>query len=197
MGNQETNQGLRYDLMIKDALRGVMGRVLARVAERGLPGDHHFYITFRTGHPGVEMPAPLRRRYGGEMTIVLQHQFSGLEAGPDAFAVTLSFSETPHRLTIPYDAVVSFADPSVEFALSFETEPEAAGTEAASAETGLQGRGFQGKGLQDKGLQGKGLQGKGLQGKGLQGKKKSPRRSRIPVSGDPDKVVALDSFRKR
>ncbi len=159
MGNEDPKQGLRYDLMIKDALRGVMGKVLAQVAEWGLPGNHHFYITFRSGHPGVEMPAALRRRYDGEMTIVLQHQFSGLEAGPEAFAVTLSFSDLPQRLTIPYAAVVSFADPSVEFALSFETDGEA--------------------------------------DPGLQGKKKSPRGGRIPETGGPDKVVALDKFRKR
>ncbi len=182
MSNQDSKQGLRYDLMIKDALRGVMGRVLARVAEQGLPGNHHFYITFRTGHPGVEMPAPLRRRYGGEMTIVLQHQYSGLEAGPDAFAVTLSFSEVPHRLTIPYDAVVSFADPSVEFALSFETDSDLPGTERAG--TKLAGSVPAPADM-------------GLQSGGLQGKKKSPRGGRIPVSGDPGKVVALDSFRKR
>ncbi len=187
MGNQGSKQGLRYDLMIKDALRGVMGRVLARVAERGLPGNHHFYITFRTGHPGVEMPAPLRRRNEGEMTIVLQHQYSGLEAGPDAFAVTLSFSEVPHRLTIPYDAVVSFADPSVEFALSFETDSGLAGTELAGT-----------KPAGSKPAGGVPAQADmGLQGRGHQGTKKSPRSGRIPVSGDPDKVVALDSFRKR
>lgn len=182
MGKQGSKHGLRYDLMIKDALRGVMGRILAQVAEQGLPGNHHFYITFRTGHPGVEMPAPLRRRYGGEMTIVLQHQYSGLEAGPDTFAVTLSFSEVPHRLTIPYDAVVSFADPSVEFALSFETDSDLPGAKLAGgvpkqADAGPQRGGFQGGGLRDK--------------------KNPSRGGRIPVSGDPGKVVALDTFRKR
>ena len=177
MGNKNPEQGLRYDLMIKEALRGVMGEVLAQVVERGLPGSHHLYITFRTGHPGVEMPAALRRRYDGEMTIVLQHQFSGLEAGPEAFAVTLSFTDLPQRLTIPYDAVVSFADPSVKFALNFETDGDVAGSETAQTDPGLLGKGFQGK-------------------------KKSPRGGRIPETGDPDpsdpdKVVVLDNFRKR
>jgi len=112
--------GLRYDAMVESALRGVVRRALAYAAERGLPGDHHFYISFRTTHPGVDIPAALRARYPEEMTIVLQHQFWGLDVGEEAFGVTLSFSDVPERLTIPFAAVSAFADPSVRFGLQFD-----------------------------------------------------------------------------
>ncbi len=111
---------LRYDRMVEEALRGVVGKALSQVAKRGLPGDHHFYITFRTDDPGVRIPDHLHQRYPGEMTIVLQHQFWGLEVGDEAFSVTLSFSDVPERLTVPYAAVVAFADPSVRFGLQFD-----------------------------------------------------------------------------
>jgi hypothetical protein len=111
---------LRYDLMVRDALRGVVRRALDIVAERGLPGDHHIYITFRSDHAGVLMADHLRARHPGEMTIVLQHQFWGLEVGEDAFGITLSFSDVPERLTVPFEAVISFADPSVRFGLQFD-----------------------------------------------------------------------------
>ena len=105
---------LRYDVWVEEALRGVIRRALTWVSENGLPGDHHFYITYRTDADGIEIPSYLKAENPEEMTIVLQHQFSGLEVGPEAFAVTLSFSDLPQRLTIPYAAVVSFADPSVK-----------------------------------------------------------------------------------
>jgi hypothetical protein len=112
---------LRYDRMVEDAKRSVVCKALTHVAERGLPGEHHLYITFRTDHPDVVMPDQLRARYPSEMTIVLQHQFWGLEVGPDAFGVTLSFSNVPERLTVPFESVAAFADPSVRFVLQFET----------------------------------------------------------------------------
>ncbi len=115
------DEGLRYDALVEDALRGVVRRSLTYVAERGLPGDHHFYITFRSDHPGVDMPEPLRTRYPREMTIVLQYQFWGLDVGDDAFGVTLSFADVPERLTVPYAAVTAFADPSVHFGLQFDS----------------------------------------------------------------------------
>jgi hypothetical protein len=106
--------------MVEDALRGVVGKALSQVAKRGLPGDHHFYITFRSDDPGVQIPDHLRQRYPSEMTIVLQHQFWGLEVGEEAFSVTLTFSDVPERLTVPYAALVAFADPSVRFGLQFD-----------------------------------------------------------------------------
>lgn len=124
---------LRYDRMVEDALRGVVRRALTEVATSGLPGDHHFYLTFRTGESGVQMAPALKSQYPKEMTIVLQHQFWGLEVGEDGFAVTLSFGGKHERLGVPYRAVVSFADPSVKFGLQFETTTHEG--EAAEAET--------------------------------------------------------------
>jgi len=111
---------LKYDRMVEDALRSVVSQALKHAAERGLSGDHHFYITFLTDHPGVVMPDHLRSHYPNEMTIVLQHQFWGLEVGPETFGVTLSFANEPERLTVPYTAISAFADPSVRFGLQFD-----------------------------------------------------------------------------
>lgn len=110
---------LKYDQMVEDALRGVVRSTLSEVAERGLPGNHQLYLTFLTDHPGVEIADHLRERYPGDMTIVLQYQFWGLEVESDAFAVSLSFDDMRERLYIPFDAITSFADPSVNFALQF------------------------------------------------------------------------------
>lgn len=111
---------LRYDQIVERQLRGVVRYVLAEVAANGLPGDHHFYITFKTGHPGVSMSPHLKAQYPREMTIVLQHQYWGLEVLDDSVTVTLSFGGRHERLQVPFAAVVSFADPSVKFALQFE-----------------------------------------------------------------------------
>ena len=109
----------RYEEMIDRALRGVVREALERAAREGLRGNHHFYIGFATDMPGVAIPESLRERYPHEMTIVLQHQFWDLEVEKDKFAVTLSFQRQPERLVIPFAAVRSFADPSVNFALEF------------------------------------------------------------------------------
>ena len=111
---------LRYDQIVERQLRGVVRYVLAEVTANGLPGDHHFYVTFKTGHVGVSMSPHLKAQYPREMTIVLQHQYWGLEVLDDSFTVTLSFGGRHERLQIPFAAVVSFADPSVKFALQFE-----------------------------------------------------------------------------
>jgi hypothetical protein len=116
------SDGLRYDRMVEDALRSVVRRALIHIGREGLPGNHHFYITFRTDHKDVEIPAALRERYPGEMTIVLQHQFWGLEIGEEQFCVTLSFADVPHRLVVSFAAVTAFADPSVRFGLQFDVE---------------------------------------------------------------------------
>lgn len=115
------DDSLRYDRMVERALRSVVREALRETAERGLPGAHHFYITFRTGFPGVVMPDWLRASYPEDITIVLQYQFWGLEAGEDRFAVTLSFNGRDERLEVPYEAVTAFADPSVKFGLQFES----------------------------------------------------------------------------
>jgi hypothetical protein len=114
---------LRYEAMVEAALRDVVRRSLALTAERGLPGTHHFYITFRTDRPDVQVPDQLKAQYPKEMTIVLQHQFWGLEVERDLFRVTLSFNSRQERLVIPFLAVTAFADPSCKFGLQFEARP--------------------------------------------------------------------------
>lgn len=116
--------GLRYDEFVQDALRGVVKAALREVAENGFPGDHHFYITFKTNHPGVDIAEHLLARYADEMTVVLQHQFYGLEIHDDRFEVTLSFNKSLERLEIPFAALTAFVDPSVNFGLQFNAEGE-------------------------------------------------------------------------
>ncbi|WP_142849635.1 SspB family protein [Telmatospirillum sp. J64-1] len=113
---------LRYDRMVEDALRGVVREALEVAATTGLPGQHHFYITFRTDYPGVRIPGHLRARHPEEMTIVLQHQFWGLEINDLGFEVTLSFNRVNERLAIPFAAVTGFADPSAKFGLQFQVD---------------------------------------------------------------------------
>jgi hypothetical protein len=127
---------LPYDKMVEMALRGVARQALEVAARDGLPGDHHFYISFRTPAPGVVLPPQLLAKYTEEMTIVLQHQFWSLEVGGEAFSVSLSFSGRVERLTIPFSAIVSFADPSVKFGLQF-TAPAAESVEAAGTPPAL------------------------------------------------------------
>lgn len=115
---------LRYDRMVETALRGVVKKSVEDVIEHGLPDEHHFYITFLTDHPGVKIPDYLRDRYPGEMTIVLQYQFSDLFIDPDKMGVTLSFNNVPENLVIPLPAITIFADPSVNFALQFQPMSE-------------------------------------------------------------------------
>jgi len=110
---------MQYDRMMENALRSVVREALGVAAAAGLPGEHHFYVTFRTDYPGVEIPARLRSRHPEEMTIVLQHQFWGLEAGENQFSVTLSFDRVHEQLTIPFAAITAFVDPSVQFGLQF------------------------------------------------------------------------------
>jgi len=121
---------LRYDKMVETALRGVVRSSIEEVMEHygdtgGMPGEHHFYITFLTDYPGVKIPDYLRDRYPGEMTIVLQYQFSDLHVNDELMGVTLSFNNVPEKLEIPLAAISIFADPSVNFALQFQPLGEA------------------------------------------------------------------------
>jgi uncharacterized protein len=120
-----------YDKMVERALRGVIRDVLARVAQEGVKSAHHFYIGFATQAAGVTIPPRLLERYPSEITIVLQHQFYDLDVGDEGFSVSLSFDKQIERLTVPFAAVKSFADPSVEFALAFAEPPAAASNEPA------------------------------------------------------------------
>ena len=106
--------------MVETALRGVVKQAVEEVMKDGLVGDHHFYITFLTDHPGVSIPDYLRDRYPGEMTIVLQFQFYDLDVDDEKMQVTLSFNNIPEKLVIPLAAITIFADPSVNFALQFQ-----------------------------------------------------------------------------
>ncbi|HEX8417593.1 MAG TPA: ClpXP protease specificity-enhancing factor SspB [Methylobacterium sp.] len=127
---------IRYDLLVQDALRGVVRKVLTDAARDGLSGEHHFYVSFRTEAPGVRMSQRLREKYPEEMTIVLQHQFWDLGVTEHTFEVGLSFSGVPERLLIPFDALSGFFDPSVQFGLKFDlsegSDDEVEDGEAAS-----------------------------------------------------------------
>lgn len=126
---------MRYDLMAQEALRGVVRRALDVAAKKGLPGEHHFYISFRTDAPGVEISEKLKKQYPEEITIVLQHQFYHLDVRDDGFSVDLTFNKVPEKLVVPYAAVQGFFDPSVQFGLQFEVKkPEGAPAEAPKAE---------------------------------------------------------------
>ena len=114
------DQGLNYGFLMQKAMRAMMAEVLESVAETGLPGEHHFYISFETTHPGVDIPDWLRETYPEEMTIVLQEWFADLAVTPDRFSVTLNFSDQAQTLVIPFGAVRTFVDPSVKFGLKFE-----------------------------------------------------------------------------
>jgi hypothetical protein len=121
---------IRYDLLVQEALRGVVRRVLIDAAKDGLPGEHHFYISFRTDATGVRLSNRLREKYPQEMTIVLQHQFWDLAITEHTFEIGLSFSGVPERLLIPFEALTGFFDPSVQFGLKFESEEDAQEEEA-------------------------------------------------------------------
>ena len=116
--------GINYGSLMHQAMRGLIRTVLDDVQENGLPGDHHFFITFDTGHPDVEIADWLSDRYPGEMTVVMQHWFDNLDVTDEGFAVTLNFGDAPENLYIPYDAIQTFVDPSVEFGLRFEQQSD-------------------------------------------------------------------------
>lgn len=115
-------RAIDYGNLMHRAMRGLIQNVLADVAKTGLPGDHHFFITFDTMHPDVEIADWLSDRYPGEMTVVIQHWFDNLDVTDEGFTITLNFGDNPETLYIPYDAIKTFVDPSVEFGLRFETQ---------------------------------------------------------------------------
>ncbi|KFB09723.1 SspB family protein [Nitratireductor basaltis] len=123
---------IRYDILAQEALRGVMRKVLQEVARTGMPGNHHFFITFLTDAPGVRISSNLKERYPEQMTIVLQYQFWDLKVDEKGFEVVLSFADTPEKLEIPFAAVRGFYDPSVNFELEFDVKSEEADGEAVA-----------------------------------------------------------------
>ena len=114
------NDRFHYDALVDDALRSVVRRVLRQVADKGLPGSHHFYISFRSTDPGVQLPDYLRAKYPEEMTVVLQHQYWDLIIHDDFFEVTVSFNKQQERIKVPFAALSAFVDPSVRFGLQFD-----------------------------------------------------------------------------
>jgi len=131
MSDETPDSLIPYDEIVQEALRAVVGRVLGEIQHAGgtLPGGHHFYITFKTGAPGVTIPAHLRERFPDEMTIVLQNKFWDLAVDEEGFTVGLSFNQIPAKLDIPFSAITAFVDPAVDFGLQFQAavadmEPE-------------------------------------------------------------------------
>ena len=188
---------IRYDLLTQDALRDVIRRVLADAAIKGLPGDHHFFITFNTRAEGVRVSARLRSSYPEDMTIVLQHQFWDLAVDDDHFEVGLAFNGIPERLHIPLKAVKGFFDPSVQFGLQFTVEVEpVAGTgptaDAAEAPGTVPAATNEGKAPADEVKEAKGTK----SAVGLQSVK-SPDKLAVTKDDGDGQVVRLDQFRKK
>ncbi|KFI32049.1 hypothetical protein CDV50_05710 [Haematobacter massiliensis] len=111
-----------YGRLMHEQMRGLIRQVLQQVADEGLPGEHHFFISFDTTHPDAELADWLRARYPEEITVVIQHWYEDLEVDEDGFGITLNFGDQPERLYIPFDALLTFVDPSVEFGLRFESQ---------------------------------------------------------------------------
>ena len=122
-----------YGNLMHQAMRGLIQKVLIRVRDEGLPGAHHFFVTFDTMHPDVEIADWLSDRYPGEMTVVIQHWFDNLDVTGEGFTITLNFGDNPETLYIPYDAIKTFVDPSVEFGLRFETQEDGDAPDADEA----------------------------------------------------------------
>ncbi len=189
------NDLIRYDLLVQDALRGVVRRVLGEVAKEGLPGDHHFFITFHTGAPGVRLSAHMRAQYPDLMTIILQHQFWDLAVSENHFEVGLSFRNIPERLLVPFDAVTDFVDPSVQFALKFEVqepaleegandlEPVATHAPVALAAVPASAEAPKAKARKD------------ADGEAEPARAQAP--VVLPPDAEPGKVVSIDAFRKK
>lgn len=129
-GNGEMKKTIDYGTLMHRAMRGLIVEVLKQVEREGLPGNHHFFITFDTRHPQARLAEWLRERYPEEMTIVMQHWFEGLKVDPDGFSVTLNFGNVPETLYVPLDSIRTFVDPAVEFGLRFESAEQDADDES-------------------------------------------------------------------
>lgn len=170
-----------YQALTDAALRGVVREALRRIEKTGLIGPHHFYLTFKTGAPGVDIPDFLREQYPDEMTIILQHQFWGLKIRDDQFEVTLTFRKLPASLTIPFDALTAFFDPGVPFGLQFKG---AEGTEA--------------KGMLGSQITGGPLPAPEVKEKPVEAAKPAAEAAaEKPAAAAPGEVVSLDAFRKK
>ena len=188
---------IRYDILAQEALRGVIRKVLDEVARVGLPGEHHFFITFQTDYPGVRLSKRMSERYPEEMTIVIQHTYWNLEVGENAFEIDLSFDDIRERLRVPYAAVRGFFDPSVKFGLQFDVVPTdgqaalVAGERKQAADQGEPRR--QGGGSVPE------IKPKSSGGKNAKTAKSGDKNAKQDKqeSDDATKVVSLDTFRKK
>jgi hypothetical protein len=177
-----SNDLIRYDLLVQDALRSVVRKVLIEAAKEGLPGDHHFYITFRTHAPGVRLSTAMREQYPDVMTIILQHQFWDLSVSEHNLEVGLSFRNVPERLLVPFDSITEFYDPSVQFGLKFEVEEPSPEDSANDLEPMTQSNGplvFAPSEASQK------------------DKSSSANIAAASAEAEPGKVVSIDAFRKK
>ncbi len=124
MPDKPSEDLIRYDILTQDAMRGVVKKIITETAKVGLPGEHHFFVSFMTNFPSVRLSTRMRERYPDEMTIVIQHQYWDLKANETSFEIGLSFDDIPENLSIPYDAIKGFFDPSVQFGLQFDVNDE-------------------------------------------------------------------------
>lgn len=182
---------IRYDILAQEALRGVMRKVLAEVARTGLPGNHHFFITFLTGAPGVRISSRLRERYPDQMTIVIQFQYWDLKVTETGFEVGLSFSDIPEKLEIPFSAVRGFYDPSVNFELEFDVRTDLPAEAAVSSVPAAVDKKPESRRKTAEGA--KAETGKAGADKGKAGKGEAAE----PAGGKGADVVSLDAFRKK
>jgi hypothetical protein len=167
---------LRYDVLAQEALRGLVRKVLAEVAQTGLPGEHHFFITFDTNHPGARISSRLKAQYPEEMTVVLQHQFWDLTVSDTAFEVGLSFKGVPEKLVVPLHAISGFVDPHAGFALKFDPARDAEAAKESSAPRAE------------------------LPAPKKQARREAPAEAKLPTSaveGGTADVVSIDAFRKK
>ena len=190
---------IRYDLLAQQALRGVVRTVLADVAKKGLPGEHHFKITFNTAAPGVRLSDRLRAQYPETMTIILQHQFWDLAVGERAFEVGLAFGGISERLAVPFDSIVAFYDPAVQFGFQFEAIEAAAGERGDAAKDAAKAA----PAREDKSAQKPAALPPGKSAAGKKSEPAAPSGATEPPSGGDDKpggggeVVRLDRFRRK
>ncbi len=187
---------IRYDLLVQDALRSVVRRVLGDAARNGLPGEHHFNVSFKTQAAGVVVPAAMRQKYPDEMTIILQHEFWDLSVDADGFEVSLNFSRKPERLKIPFDAIVGFSDPSVPFGFKLEPREQqpASGPVMAPPPRERQGQGpHKAQPAPLPAPAPASAKPAATGGKGSSGGEAT----KTPEAGEAAKVVSIDAFRKK
>jgi|TARA_R110000751_G_scaffold55247_9_gene118496 hypothetical protein len=161
----------RYDLMVDQALRGVVKQILTRVAKEGLFGEHHYYVTFQTNHPGVKLPENQRKAHPDNITVVVQHRFWDMTVTDDYFSVGMSFDGMPTVVVVPFDAMLAFVDPSANFMLTFSVEEEMDDEDFEDAEE--------------------------LEEPAQLSAETASRSKPAPESGESGEVIALDAFRKK